>query len=415
MNIAIIVPDSNGGYPVPASKGGAVSQLVEQLVKNNEREKKAELSIFTFFEKKAFNTAKKYNNTKFYWTEVPNVIKLFDKILFFIVSKFFKNKKSISYRSVFSMLYMLFKVHIDLRKRNFDAVIIENNMIFCNVFRNLKTKYSEKYYVHLHNVPRINGKCKKIIQEAKKIICVSNYVGEQVAKSNSVIGPISKKKITTCYNCVDTKVFRQIKKTSSKLELVRDKYDIKENCKVVVYAGRLSPEKGVDRLLEAVKLFPENEDIVVLIIGSLIYDSDLKDSYYYSLKEIADDINNNSRKKIFFTGYIPNNDLVYMYNIADVSILPSVWEEPAGLTMLESIACGTPVITTDVGGIPEYVSDCGIIVENNYEKLPKLLSEAYIRITRDSIFLDNIVNKGLQKIESEFNSEEYLDNFLSSL
>ena len=52
---------------------------------------------------------------------------------------------------------------------------------------------------------------------------------------------------------------------------------------------------------------------------------------------------------------MPYDEIWKYYKIADVAALPSIWEEPAGLTMIEACAAGVPLITTNSGGIPEYV------------------------------------------------------------
>lgn len=61
------------------------------------------------------------------------------------------------------------------------------------------------------------------------------------------------------------------------------------------------------------------------------------------------------KDRILFTGYINNEELPYMYNLANVAVLLSIWDEPAGLTMIEALSCGIPFISTYSGGIPEYI------------------------------------------------------------
>ena len=61
-NIALFVADSNGCYPVPASKGGAVSTLVELLVEGNNRNQLVDMTLVSYFDKKAFELSKRYPN-----------------------------------------------------------------------------------------------------------------------------------------------------------------------------------------------------------------------------------------------------------------------------------------------------------------------------------------------------------------
>ena len=95
MNIAIFIADSNGAFPVPAVKGGAVATLVEHLVKEGNKDNDNKLTIFSYYDKNAFNISKKYSNTEFIWIKRPMIIKAFDRILFKGIQVLRKNKKSI--------------------------------------------------------------------------------------------------------------------------------------------------------------------------------------------------------------------------------------------------------------------------------------------------------------------------------
>ena len=67
--------------------------------------------------------------------------------------------------------------------------------------------------------------------------------------------------------------------------------------------------------------------------------------------------------KIVFTGFIPYNQVPNYLMLADIAVLPSMWEEPFGLTIVESMAVGLPLITTRSGGIPEICEGIATIVE----------------------------------------------------
>ena len=85
--------------------------------------------------------------------------------------------------------------------------------------------------------------------------------------------------------------------------------------------------------------------IKLLIAGSSFYGMNVKSSFEEEIINIAKTINNN----IIFTGFVPYEEMPKVYNVADIAVLPSMWEEPAGLTIIESMACGIPVITTVSG------------------------------------------------------------------
>lgn len=412
--IAIIIPDSNGSYPVPATKGGAVSQLVEHLVKDNSEQNKASFFIFTFFDEIAYEKSKKYNNVTFEWIKVPRIIKSFDKVLFKIMTIFFKKKKLISYRTIFSLIYMMFKVHIKLKKSNYDIVVVENNVVFFNAFRGIWNKYKDIVYLHLHNIPRISGGSKKMIQSLNCILCVSEFVATKLINGDTPLGAIEKEKVRVLYNCVDTELFKPIEKRQSVLRKWRNKFEISEDDNVIVFVGRLSKEKGVDLLLRFLENLSDGEKTTLLIVGSLIYSSNIKDEYINEIKKLEKKINNSRKKRVIFTGYISNEALVYIYNIADIAILPSIWEEPAGLTMIESMACGTPVITIDTGGIKEYVSNAGIVIKKD-NRIVENLTRTYKKIVNKKCSNDYKENIARERVIKEFDSRKYLDYFLDKL
>ena len=101
--------------------------------------------------------------------------------------------------------------------------------------------------------------------------------------------------------------------------------------------------------------------------------------------------------------------------MADIVVLPSVWEEPAGLTMIEALACGKPLITTNAGGISEYVAGSGAIQLN-----PKN-SDFYVQLknTLLSLIENDITRKELEKISltkiSTLSYKEFYKNFCKKI
>ena len=70
------------------------------------------------------------------------------------------------------------------------------------------------------------------------------------------------------------------------------------------------------------------------------------------------------QNKIRFLGYLPQEELPFLYSGADVFVFPSLWEG-FGLPPLEAMACGTPVVTSHVSSLPEVVGDAAILVDPN--------------------------------------------------
>lgn len=404
MKIGIITADSNGCFPVPASKGGAVSTLIESLVQENSKKGLVKMTIFSYYDEVAYKNSKKYSNVKFIWIKVPKYIKVLDE-LFYKISK--NTTKSISYKSIFSLLYYIRNVTKFLKKNQFDKLILENNIPIAWIIK--LSHYSGQYYYHLHNVPRINAKCKKVFDKCAGYLCVSKYVATQIESKNNAIGPIDLKKIKITYNAIDTDLFKPYSESHKKKirQKIKDKYSISSNDKIILFTGRLSKEKGLDVLLDALKKI-NVKDYKLLIVGSIMHGANEKNEYVNLVKHKAQEIS----PHVLFTGYVAHNKLANYYNAADIAVLPSIWEEPAGLTMIEALSCGTKVITTNSGGIPEYVKPYADILNSG-----KNLKNELCYAIEKSLNSDDSVDKytAYSYIKNNFSTHTYLERFVKQL
>lgn len=406
MKVVIFTADSNGGYPVPAVRGGAISTLVEHLVKENEDKQLIDLTIVSLYDREAKEKAEDYPHINFVWIKTPRIVKGIDKLAYFCIRKVFRKKKTLSYISMLELINYIFRASRYLKKNKYDKAVIENNVPMAWIIR--LSKYKGDYYYHFHNIPRINAGCKKVFDNAAGFLCVSDYVANRIQKNDNPIGPVALSKTMTLYNCVDTLLFRKIE-DEKLLDKERKKLHISGNKKIVVYVGRLSEEKGIDKLLEAIPLV-KTQNIKVLIVGSLIYNQSAVDMYQLKLKELAE----KSKDKVIFTGYIDQKELPLIYNLADVTVLPSMWDEPAGLTMVEAMACGTPVITTKSGGIPEYVGEYGVVLERD-ERLVANIAKSVDRVICENLSFTTLAEEGMNRVKKFFSPAMYIQNFANCI
>jgi len=126
----------------------------------------------------------------------------------------------------------------------------------------------------------------------------------------------------------------------------------------ILFVGRLVPEKGAHLLVEAVKLLRSTgrlPDLRVVVVGSAAFGSNRDSSYSMALRQSAREV----ADVVEFAGFVAPAELDQYYRSADVFVGPSMWFEPAGRTFAEAMAYGLPVISTDIGGIPETVSAAG--------------------------------------------------------
>lgn len=184
----------------------------------------------------------------------------------------------------------------------------------------------------------------------------------------------------------------------------REKLGLDLNEKIILSLGRIVPRKGIDNIIQSLKYLKKSSDnIKLLIVGG---DSDpLNDSTREEvsrLKEIA--IAENVNGNITFVGPKQPHELKYFYSAADVFI-STPWYEPFGITPLESMACGTPVIGSDVGGIKYTVVDgeTGFLVP---PKQPLILAERIKTLLENQHLLQRMGKAAIYRVNNLFTWEK---------
>lgn len=134
--------------------------------------------------------------------------------------------------------------------------------------------------------------------------------------------------------------------------------DIEEDREGLLFAGRLVSRKGVDVALRALShLHKQGCQIPLSICG------DGKERA--SLEELASNLG--LRDYVMFQGWTAPEELAELYGRSEVALIPSR-KEPFGIVALEAIASGCPVVASEVGGLPEAIGDCGILVDPDRPK-----------------------------------------------
>lgn len=404
--ITIFAADSNGGYPIPAVNGGAVSCLIEEFAWCNQEDYQSDLTIVSFYNKKAKDVAQKYSNTEFVWIKPNLICKILDKTLYFFVKNFFKKRKTISYKTCFSLLYYINKSSKLIKKLKSDYVILENNIPLAKIIK--KSKYNGKFFYHFHNIPRISFGSLDVFKKCTGFITVSDFISKSIQKESSAIGKIPPEKCHCLYNTIDTDLFHKISNENELFKL-REKYNLTIRDKIILFAGRLSEEKGLKELIEAF-IDINNDEYKLLIVGSLLHGENRRNKYIVEIQSIA-----KKSENIIFTGYIPNDQLPSYYSLANIVVLPSIWDEPAGLTMIEAMACECTVLTTASGGIPEYVGSDAILVDKDEatirENLKKFILSYFDNVQSFRQYSANSRNR----IVENFDRKNYLKKLVNIL
>jgi len=175
---------------------------------------------------------------------------------------------------------------------------------------------------------------------------------------------------------------------------IRKKYNISEDGKVVLFVGNLEAYKGCEYLLSAFSIVAkEINEAYLILVG--------KGSLESRLKEVAMKLD--VKNKVFFAGYVRDDELPYYYAACDVFVLPSISEyEGFGIVQLEAMACGKPVIATNIPGVRE-VDAKELATIHVPPKDKRALTEALLMILRDEKLATKMGSNG-RKLVEEFYS-----------
>ncbi|MEM0241068.1 MAG: glycosyltransferase [Candidatus Nezhaarchaeales archaeon] len=175
-----------------------------------------------------------------------------------------------------------------------------------------------------------------------RFIAVSSKTKEELVNTG-----VSRDSVYTILNGVDKHFFRPLSRDEAK-SYIEEKFNVKTCGFMIAHVG-LSPLKGTHVLVKALALLKKKG---VKLTALLIGEAGPK-TYRQYLKRMIETLN--LKDYIKMLGFISSTDLLYVYNAADVTVVPS-YSEGSPLVIPESLACGTPVIATDVGGNAEYLS-----------------------------------------------------------
>ncbi len=261
--------------------------------------------------------------------------------------------------------YLLVKDEVELQKIKPDLI---HYPFFDLFFRTLPKRGDLPVVVTVHDVtplvlpdlfpPGIRGKIKlylqkKNLQSVDKIITDSQCSKKDIARYLDI--PLDK--IETVYLACDPVYQRET--DAQKLTDIKTKYNLPE--KYIVRVGDINKHKNFHALFDA--LTRTDPDIHLVLVGKALGEDA---PMIAELQEIVEDIQNFSlQKRVHRLGFVPTEDMSAIYTAARATMHNSLYEG-FGLTALESLHCGTPVIAGDTGSQPEIVGNAGLLV-NPYD------------------------------------------------
>lgn len=390
MKIAIL---TSGILPVPAVQGGAVENLIDFYLAYNERQKLHDITVYSIKHPKTKqHPALSSDVNHYYYIDTSSIIA---KILRTFYRLFHKDE----YYNYF-IEYYFEQAFKHLRKQSYDCIILENRPGYAY---KLSQRLSTRLVLHLHN-DLLNQNSKfhsEVLNSLHKILTVSDYIKSRVCSIEET------DKVNTVHNGIDLQRFSP----HIKCDINREDFGLSPDNFVLLFSGRINKDKGVSELIDAMLKLKNTSNIKLLILGSSFFgDAINEDEFIKSLKSktrvIAD--------RISFTGFIPYSQMPNYLRLADVAVIPSIWDDPFPTTVLEAQAMGLPVITTCRGGIPEEVTKKNAIMLETDEHLVDHLAAAILDLYQHPEKRQKMAAASLERSKL-FDKETYAKNFFATL
>ncbi|MFK0731741.1 MAG: glycosyltransferase family 4 protein [Gloeotrichia echinulata HAB0833] len=238
----------------------------------------------------------------------------------------------------------------------------------------------------------------KTIKNANKVITVSNFSKSDILHHFPSLQP---KSIITTYEAADPAFSILDSQYTSKI--IKNRFNLAG--KYLLTLGGTDPRKNTKLVIQAFSKLKQTQNIdqKLVIVGI----PNWKQSEFYHLVCLLQCEND-----VIFTDYVTQEELVCLYNCATLFLYPSLYEG-FGIPPLESMACGTPVITSNTTSIPEVVGDAALQIDPNSQEA---LEAAVYKLLIDNSLRENLIQRGLAQAKQfswQKMAEETLDIYKS--
>ena len=225
----------------------------------------------------------------------------------------------------------------------------------------------------------------RAIKNAALIIAIS----ENTARDVERIFGYPRERIVVTPLGVDEKFFSVTRSQGDQNEELRRKFRIPVGRPIVLYVGGIDQRKNMDGLLKSFNFAlhtqrTQNKPLPILVMAGKIED----DAEYPKLVNLMDDLN--LRHDIVMPGYVSESDLLSIYGLSDVFFFPSLYEG-FGLTPLEALAAGVPVVSSNTSSMPEVLSDAAILVSPTDHAA---CAEKIVDLLQNNEFAQSFIDRG---------------------
>ena len=384
MKIAIL---TSGRLPIPAIKGGAVETKIDYTLAYNAVHHLVDITVYSVKPETPYTLLKSPNN-HYVHIDIQSISFKLGRYLYHLI-----HKKGYYDSFIEFFLHLCIK---KFKRYHYDVIIAANRPGYVQQISRIT---NTPIILQLNNdFLNPNTQDAHIIKDnCAGIITCSNYINE---RASSV--PCRRNvPVYTVYNGID------ITRFVNALPIKRETIGLEKDDYVIIYTGRIIKEKGVLELIRSIKALNDIPRLRLMIVGASFYGQDEAPSpYIQELKDEAMDI----KEKVIFTGYIDYVDIPSYIKTANIAVLPSMWDEPFGLTILEAMAAGLPLITTRSGGIPEICEGAAILLDrdNIVQNITRAIRYLYTH-TEKAKELGRIAQEKSMAFDKDVFSSNYLE------
>lgn len=372
--------------PVPAVQGGAVETLVTHLIRENERRGCLDLLCASIPDPAAAEQAKALRHTRMLYVSRPRGARRYWPLVFI--------ERCFGIAAPYDPWYQKVQLSLALELPPPDLIVAEGgNLTQCSAISRMFGR--GRCLAHLHGQTACSHTMDDIYGG---VLALSEFIRDDYLKTSS----LDRQHAYILHNCIDTARFTPGAPDAA----LRASLGFAPEDFVVLFCGRLEPDKGIHKLLEAMTAV-DDARCKLLIVGSPFFGRTQSSPFLRKLEQQAHALGDRVR----FTGYVPNENLPDYYRLADLVCVPTLVEEAAGLVAVEAMGCGRPVLATRSGGMPEYLQGSQAVLVDRGPELAAQLSWA-IRMLHEHPDLCAQMGAAGARAAQRFSTAAFYETFL---
>ena len=372
--------------PVPAVQGGAVETLVTHLIRENERRGCLDLLCASIPDPAAAEQAKALRHTRMLYVARPRGARRYWPLVFI--------ERCFGIAAPYDPWYQKVQLSLALELPPPDLIVAEGgNLTQCSAISRMFGR--GRCLAHLHGQTACSHTMDNIYGG---VLALSEFIRDDYLKTSS----LDRQHAYILHNCIDTARFTPGAPDAA----LRASLGFAPEDFVVLFCGRLEPDKGIHKLLEAMAAV-DDARCKLLIVGSPFFGRTQSSPFLRKLEQQAHALGDRVR----FTGYVPNENLPDYYRLADLVCVPTLVEEAAGLVAVEAMGCGRPVLATRSGGMPEYLQGSQAVLVDRGPELAAQLSWA-IRMLHEHPDLCAQMGAAGARAAQRFSTAAFYETFL---